>query len=198
MRLALLALVTAAVILSPAGRARAADALITEFTVQNLTEILTEMGTAEVVSKDLDGITTVGAKFKGEATYFTMIGCTAGQPCMNLQVWMLYEPHERNTPAFANGFNGQWLDVTAWARPNKTLMLRTLLIANGGLTRDHVKEVFATVLNAPALLAAYVQSQGSAALKPGDAATLSASTPTESKFAPYVPSSGVVMRELVP
>lgn len=159
-----------------AREATAADAkIITEFTVQNLTEILTEMGGTEITPvTDPSGTTTVVVKFQGEPTSFTMIGCTAGQTCRDLQMWILFEADaDRYTADFANGFNGTWLDVTAYARKDKSLMLRSLLISNGGLTREHIIETFKLLLNAPNLLVEYVQARGQIAMKPGDTKTLS-------------------------
>lgn len=175
-------------------QASAADAVITEFTVKNLSEILTEMGGAEVTPRtDDDGIVTVEAKFSGEPTEFTMIACAQGQVCRDLQMWIIFDRDDRFTPAFANGFNGDWLDATAYAREDKTLMLRNLIIANGGLTREHLKEVFKMFLNAPGLLGDYMKKQGNIVMKPTD--TKPVSYETKPVHAPYV-NNAVTKRRL--
>lgn len=186
----------AALTLAAPGPALAADAIINEFTAQNVTEILGEMGGTDIAAKpDAEGITTVTAKFAGEPTNFTMIGCQAGQTCRDLQMWILFAADgDRFNATFANGFNGAWLDATAYAAKDGSLMLRSLLIANGGLTREHIKESVKVLLNAPNLLADYSRSQGQIALRPDGLKVLSGTNAQLRE--PYIPRGEIAKRRL--
>lgn len=188
------AVAVAALTLATSGQALAADALINEFTAQNVTEILGEMGGTDIAANpDQNGITTVTAKFAGEPTNFTMIGCKSGQTCRDLQMWILYGADgSRFNATFANGFNGEWLDATAYAVQDGSLMLRSLLIANGGVTREHIKESIKLLLNAPNLLVDYSSKQGQIAARPDGMKVLSG--PNAQHREPYIPRGEVAKR----
>ena len=196
MKVLTVAAALAALALAASAQALAADTLINEFTTQNLTEILGEMGGSEVTAKpDEEGITTVTAKFAGEPTNFTMIGCKSGQTCRDLQIWILYDADgDRFNAAYANGFNGEWLDATAYAAKDGSLMLRSLLIANGGVTREHVKESVKLLLNAQNLLVDYNSKQGQIAARPDAMKVLS--SPTARQREPYIPRGEIAKRRL--
>ena len=186
----------AALTLAASGQALAADALINEFTTQNLTEILGEMGGTDITANsDQNGIATVTSKFAGEPTNFTMIGCKSGQTCRDLQMWILYGADgNRFNATFANGFNGEWLDATAYAAQDGSLMLRSLLIANGGVTREHIKESIKLLLNAPNLLVDYNSKQGQIAARPDAMKVLS--SPSTRQREPYIPRGEIAKRRL--
>jgi hypothetical protein len=61
-----------ALTLAGAGETAAADAIINEFTAQNLSEVLGEIGGTDIAPKtDQDGITTVSAKTASTAPGWT-------------------------------------------------------------------------------------------------------------------------------
>jgi hypothetical protein len=155
--MSLAAKATLAVALAAFGTAPAfaAEALWTEFTVANVTEVLTGVGATDIkAGQDSEGNKTLDMTFADGPAQLTFVSCRDGSPCKGVQIAIGYSKlGDTFNAAFANRFNKSWLAATAIAEDDGSLTLADYVIAKGGISRDSLRENLLQFLTAPAMLA---------------------------------------------
>jgi hypothetical protein len=172
--------------------AAAADPLITQFTTQNVSDVLKELGATEIKTvKGDDGTDSVSFTYDSGPFLFSIINCKKA-PCHDLQMAIFYEKDAAFTPGFANTFNGKWLDATAIALADGTLMMNRLVIANGGVTKENLRENMSIFVNVPNLIADQLKAVTTVSAPPA------AGTTFQPAVAPAPVQSGVDRQAYVP
>jgi len=162
-------------VVASAASARAADELITEFTKENVSEILTAAGAKEfTASKDSAGNQVLIAKFDDGPIIVTFVECKDAPPCRGIQLAMYFDKlGDTFNAGFANNFNLKWLSATAIVEKDGSLTLADYLICNGGITKQNVSENVALFMRAPAALALEIRENTLVSYRPDGAQTSS-------------------------
>jgi hypothetical protein len=161
--------VTAAAGFGVASPAMAQSAPVQNFTVENVSAIIQEIGGTELaVSKD-GSLTHVAFKLEGEPVVFTIGLCDIDkrQPgCMGLTMLFFFDLEPGHTLEAINEFNVNFGLTMAMRVDNKVLAFGRFVLAHGGITSGNVKSNYAMLAEAPGAFANMMKGKQVASVDP--------------------------------
>jgi hypothetical protein len=151
------------------GSASAADGLITAFTIENVSSLLTEAGGTELANKkDSAGNPIVIAQFVDGPVFATLVDCEGAPTCPGVQFAAYFENKSGLfTTNFANDYNRTWLLATAIIETDGSLTLADFVRATGGISRENLADNFAHFMAAPIALAEEIKKRSVTSYAPG-------------------------------
>lgn len=141
--------------------ANAADATITHFTPELISDIVKELGATDVtIQTGGSGTKYVQHKVEGYTFLFSLLACKPGEPgCLGLGLVKAFSPDEGTTfdLATVNSFNSKYAFAQAHVF-EKNIYLTRYTISDGGISRDNIRSNIQTFWAMPVRLAEHFAS----------------------------------------
>jgi len=161
----------AAAALSPVSiqPAQAQSALLNDFTAENVSAVLTELGATNIKTSQNDGITFLNFELGGLPQSYSIRLCNLsaelGPGCLGLLMAIGFEtPDKINLDVF-NSFNRKWPLATSVKIDDKTMALGRFIFSPGGVSRENLKANIALLMGAPEAFNTHLKSQLVASLE---------------------------------
>jgi hypothetical protein len=153
------------------ANAAAVVADITEFTPENVTSMLGEIGATNIKQEKQDGIVVLSFELGGLPYAYSIQLCNVsaelGSGCLGLLMAIGFEMPEKYNAEIFNSFNKKYPMATSVRIDDKTMALGRFMFSLGGLSRDNLKANMAVMTGAPEAFRTHLRSQLTVSLEQG-------------------------------
>lgn len=144
---------------------------ITDFTPENVSAILTEVGATNIKPGLQDGVTFINFELGGLPYSYSIRLCNVaaelGPGCLGLLMAIGFEMPDKISLEIFNSFNRKWPLATSVKIDDKTMALGRFMFSPGGVSRENLKANIALLTGAPEAFRTHLSSQVVASLQQG-------------------------------